>query len=390
MAHAKLSPSGAHRWMRCPASLRLELDMPDQPSRYAAEGTAAHALAGNYLDASTAIHPQDCLGEIVHVDGFDIPVDQAMIDHVLDYAKLVREYAEGGELYVEQRLSFSDAVGVPDSFGTSDAVIIHPDRITIIDLKYGTGVRVDANENEQLMLYALAALENFGVAYDFSEVVMVVHQPRLNHVAEYAVPVEHIRAFAERAKEAAHRALFANDPEFQPGEKQCKFCKAKATCPALKAEVDQATADVAKPEDFADLVQSDGKDLAEALKRVAVIEQWCAAVREEAERRLLAGEPVPGFKLVEGRKGNRKWADEAAAEEMLHSLRLNYNQIFEKKLVSPAKIEKLLKTKPKALELVMKHTVRPDGKPSVVYATDQRPEKVAVSIADALRDLSAK
>ena len=389
MAHAKLSPSGAHRWMRCAGSLRLELDMPDQPSRYAAEGTAAHALAGNYLDASTAIHPQDCLGEIVYVDGFDIPVDQAMIDHVLDYAKLVREYAEGGELHVEQRLSFSDSIGVPDSFGTSDAVIIHPDRITIIDLKYGMGVRVDAAENEQLMLYALAALENFGVAYDFKEVVMVVHQPRLNHVSEYAVPVEHIRAFADRAKEAAHRALFANNPEYVSGEKQCKFCKAKAVCPALKAEVDAMTADVATPEDFADLVQDGGAKLAEAMKRVAVIEQWCAAVREEVERRLSAGEPVPGFKLVEGRKGNRKWTDEDYVAMVLRNYNLSREDIFESKLASPTKIEKLLKKKPDVLELVMKHTVRPDGKPSVVYATDQRPEKAVVNIADALRDLKA-
>ena len=252
------------------------------------------------------------------------------------------------------------------------------------------GVRVDAQENEQLMLYALAALENFGVAYDFKEVVMVIHQPRLNHVSEYVVPVEHIQAFAERAREAAQRALFANDPEYVPGEKQCKFCKAKAVCPALKAEVDSMTADVATPADFADLVQGDSKALAEAMKRVAVIEQWCAAVREEAERRLVAGETVPGFKLVAGRKGNRKWTDEEAVEKLLHKSGIEYDAIFETKLASPTKIEKLLKSNSVLLDDVMKHTVRPDGKPSVVYATDQRPEKAVVNIADALRDLSAK
>ena len=362
--------------------------MPDKPSRYAAEGTLAHSMAADYLENKP--NPQDYLGGVNEEDGFDFIVDQAMIDYVVDYAKLVREYAEGGELHIEQRLSFSDSIGVPDSFGTSDAVIVHPDRITIIDLKYGMGVRVDAQENEQLMLYALAALEKFGVAYDFKEVVMVIHQPRLNHVSEYAVPVEHIQAFAERAREAAKKALFDNDPTYEAGEKQCKFCKAKAVCPALKAEVDAMTADVAKPEDFADLVQGDGKDLAEALKRVAVIEQWCAAVREEAERRLVAGETVPGFKLVAGRKGNRKWTDEEAVEKLLHKSGIEYDAIFETKLASPTKIEKLLKSNSVLLDDVMKHTVRPDGKPSVVYATDQRPEKAAVNIADALRDLNAK
>jgi CRISPR/Cas system-associated exonuclease Cas4 (RecB family) len=374
--------------MRCPGSLRLEAEMPDKPSRYAAEGTLAHSMAADYLENKP--NPQDYLGGVNEEDGFDFIVDQAMIDYVVDYAKLVREYAEGGELHIEQRLSFSDSIGVPDSFGTSDAVIVHPDRITIIDLKYGMGVRVDAQENEQLMLYALAALEKFGVAYDFKEVVMVIHQPRLNHVSEYAVPVEHIQAFAERAREAAKKALFDNDPTYEAGEKQCKFCKAKAVCPALKAEVDAMTADVATPADFADLVQGDGKDLAEALKRVAVIEQWCAAVREEAERRLVAGETVPGFKLVAGRKGNRKWTDEEAVEKLLHKSGIEYDAIFETKLASPTKIEKLLKSNSVLLDDVMKHTVRPDGKPSVVYATDQRPEKAAVNIADALRDLNAK
>ena len=388
MAHAKLSPSGAHRWMRCTGSLRLEAEMPDQPSSFAAEGSLAHDLASDYLKGG--FDPANLIGDTLHFDGFAFTVDQAMVDHVLDYCKLVNEYAAKGDLLIEQRVEFSESIGVPESFGTADAVVIGDGTLYVIDLKYGAGVRVDATENEQLMLYALGAMETYDVLGPFNEVVMVIHQPRMNHVSEYAVPADHIRAFAERAREAAKKALFDNDPTYEAGEKQCKFCKAKAICPALKAEVDNMTADVATPADFADLIQSDGEDLAEALKRVAVIEQWCAAVREEAERRLIAGEPVPGFKLVEGRKGNRKWTDEKAVEAALHKLSLEYDDIFETKLASPTKIEKLLKGKPEALAEVMQHTARPDGKPSVVYATDQRSEKTVVNIADALRDLSAK
>lgn len=362
--------------------------MPDQPSRFAAEGSLAHDVASDYLKGG--FDPVQYIGDTMHFDGFAFIVDQAMVDHVLDYCKLVNEYAAKGELLIEQRVEFSESIGVPESFGTSDAVVLGKDTLYVIDLKYGAGVRVDANENEQLMLYALGALETYDVLGPFKEVVMVIHQPRMNHVSEYAVPVEHIHAFAERAREAAKKALFDNDPEYVPGEKQCKFCKAKAICPALKAEVDAMTADVASPEDFADLAQRDGKDLAEAMKRVSVIEAWCAAVREEVERRLTAGEPVQGFKLVAGRKGNRRWTDEAAVEKALRELRVEYDEMYDTKLVSPTKIEKLLKSRPDDLSKVMALTERPDGKPSVVYATDQRPEKAVVNIADALRDLAAK
>jgi len=378
--HSLLSPSGAHRWMRCPGSIGAESGLPDTSSKYAAEGTAAHELAAKCLELEA--NAEAVIGDTMTVDGYDFTVTADMAHHVNDYCKLVREYAEGGQLLVERRVDFSEAIGVPDSTGTSDAIVIHPDRLTVIDLKYGMGVKVDATENEQLQLYALGALHDYGMMGDFQEIVMVVHQPRLNHVSEWSIPASKLEEFRENARLAAIEALDNREPRLNPGEKQCRFCKAKATCPALKAEISDTVGGIATPADFADLAVADEDDVSRAMARVELVEQWCKAIRAEVERRLFAGEPVAGFKLVEGRRGNRAWSDEAAVEKLFKSFRLKQEEMYDFKLISPTKAEKILKAKnPGRWEKVDALTSRGDGKPSVAPATDRRPA-LAVSSSD--------
>lgn len=368
--HAKLSPSGAHRWMRCPASLLLEQQFPDKGSVYADEGTKAHDLAARILEGQT-------------VFGADENIPEEMFEHVMDYVKLVGEYATDGTLLVEQRVQFSEFIGVPDSFGTSDAVILHPNTLTIIDLKYGMGVKVDAIENEQLMLYALGCLYEFGWFGEFQEVRMVIHMPRLNHVSEYVIPTTQLLEFAEKAREAAAVALTDNAP-FNPGEKQCRFCKAKASCEALKQEV-AITVSAASAEDFDNItpvVPEEPDVLALVMSKVDMIEKWCKAVRAEVERRLVAGEPVPGYMLVEGRLGPRKWSDEDAVVEACKRAGLEEENIFERSLISPTKAEKLLK-KDKALWSELQTlTTRSPGTPSVAPATDKRPAITGAATAE--------
>lgn len=379
--HAKLSPSGAHRWMRCPGSVTLEADFPDESSVYAAEGTAAHLLASDELEGKQPARER--IGTLVSVDGFDFVVDKVMVAYVEDYVKLVREYAEGGSLLVEQRVPIGHLTGEEGATGTSDAVIVHANegRLTIVDLKYGMGVRVMAADNEQAMMYALGALERYEQLADFTDVCMVIHQPRLNSVSEHWIRVEDLMMFAHKVSIAADLTR-SNTRLFEPGEKQCKFCKAKSVCPALQAIVDEMTDEEATADDFADLGDN---SLSVAMGRVELIEQWCKGVRAEVERRLTKGIEVPGYKLVEGRKGNRAWSDAKDAEKRLSAV-LKRDEMYEEKFISPATAEKLLKKDPEGMALLEELTHRPEGKLSVAPVTDKRPAKASTAVADDFAD----
>jgi hypothetical protein len=376
--------------MRCPGSVALEAAFPDQSSSYAAEGTLAHTLASEHLDGS-GLHPSQRIGEVHEVDGFMFTVDAAMADYVDNYCRLVREYADGGLLLVEQRVPIEHVTGETGATGTSDAIIVDTTKRTlyVVDLKYGMGVRVDAADNPQLMMYALGAMEQCDQLGEFDQVCMVIHQPRLNHVSEHWIYVGDLWAFKRRAAEAAELTRQPDAP-LVPGEKQCRFCKAKATCPALRAEVTEVVSGSATLDEFLvpDMATGDNY-LSVAMSKVGLVEDWCKAVRAEVERRLLAGQTVDGFKLVEGRKGNRKWSNDAEVEALFKSFRLRQDEMYDYSLISPTKAEKLLKDTPKRWEKAEALISRAEGKPSVAPATDKRSSLTVQSVADDFRDLIA-
>ena len=392
--HAKLSPSGAHRWMACPGSVTLEAEFPDTSSAYAREGTAAHELAAMVLEdpSSTANH---YVGKKIAFDdhGEEVvwPITKEMADYVDDYVSFVRERAVGKILHVECKLSIGHITGEDGATGTSDVVIIDREQeaIEVIDLKYGMGVRVDAENNEQMQFYALGALYEYELISDFSWVTMVIHQPRLNHVSEWNIPVDQLRRFEDEARHAADKVRW-EEPTFNPSEKQCRFCKAKATCPALRAEVTEIVGGAATLDEFTPQTvdsQSGDNYLPMAMSKVGMVEDWCKAVRAEVERRLLAGQTVDGYKLVEGRKGNRAWSDESAVEQLFKSFRLRQEEMYDFKLISATKAEKLLKANPKRWAKAEQLITRSDGKPSVAPATDKRPAMDVKPVLDDFQGL---
>lgn len=201
--HAKLSPSGAHRWMACAGSVVLEASFPDKGSVYADEGTAAHTLAAYCLQDGT--DAADYLGETIHVGERKFVVDPAMVGHVADYVKFVRDLAKDKKLLVERKVPIGHLTGETGATGTSDAVIIDTanGHLAVADLKYGMGVKVDAIGNHQLQMYALGAYEAYSLLADFQTVSMYIHMPRLNHVSEYHITVSELLEFADRVREAA-------------------------------------------------------------------------------------------------------------------------------------------------------------------------------------------
>ncbi|CAB3624561.1 DUF2800 domain-containing protein [Achromobacter pestifer] len=397
-AHATLSPSGAERWSTCPASVQLESGYPDTSSDYADEGTAAHAVAEMALREG-----KDAMAykgrRIPMRAGKTVEVTTDMATEVQKYVDYVRQVSEGHELLLEQRLDISR--WVPEAFGTSDAVILRTDdELHVCDLKFGRGVRVDADENKQMILYALGALDQFAVLMDFERVRMTIHQPRLNHVSEWALTVDELRERGARLKEAADRAYLYVDSEtppvpsdYSPSEKACRFCKAHAACPAKATEVVVTVSRNVKatPDDF-EVVAPQGDmaapDLGVLMGRVDEVEAWCKAVRAETERRLLLGESVDGWKLVQGRAGPRKWSSETDAEELLKGMRLKSDEMYDKKLISPTSAEKLLKDTPRRWVKAQALITKSDGSPSVAPASDKRPALVIQPAADDFDDVS--
>lgn len=387
--------------MQCPGSVVLEAAYPDTSSVYANEGTLAHELGAGALKEDWNLDLY--VGESwTFEDGTGCVIGQEIVDYAKAYAARVKLDAKGHILQVEERVPIGHITGEDDAYGTADVVVIKPGELVVRDLKYGMGVQVFAKDNEQLMLYAAGALAEFDMLYDFDKVTMVIDQPRLNHLDEHTVTVAEMVDFIGRAAEAARRVAVAVKEKaagwlpdtwqadyLQPGEKQCRFCKAKATCPALRAEAREFTGAAATAEDFAGLVEdlSDAGDnyLSVAMSRVGMIEDYCKALRAETERRLLSNIDVPGWKLVQGKRGARQWTDDNAAEARLKAMRLKVDEMYSRKVISPTQAEKVLK--PAQYTRIKDLVTQGEGKLSVAPATDPRPAKAAAATAEDFREL---
>ena len=378
--HAVLSPSSSARWINCPASVRLVEALPksNESSVYAEEGTTAHEYA--------EIHTARKIGDLTTpefkaklkkwraVRKVDKATEAEMKEHVEAYTELVLDHASQypfSKVLLEQRVR----PGIESCWGTSDAVIVSPDHVEIIDFKYGAGVAVSATENSQLMLYGVGALEMFGdVLGDTKTVTMTIHQPRLNSVSSWAIASVDLRAWRDAIIPIATEALSGTSTNFGPSLEACRWCPIAGSCMARVEKF--AAEDFSAP---AELMTPD--DLADALELIPEIRQWCEAVLKEGlDQAYSKGTAIPRHKVVLS-GGRRFYTDEAAVLKRLTAAGYKKDQLVNVKAKGLGDMEKLVGKK-EFPEILGDLLQKSEGSPALVAETDRRraitPETSAV------------
>lgn len=475
MAHAFNSPSGMPAAIRCNAKQWRELPFPNTSNDAADEGTAAHFLletcliekvpAKHHMGKRIKVSP---IETAFHTSG-QYPVGPEMTQEVQKVLDYIDSVANGAEVHAELNLSiahitneyqhiasgnvvvreadgtFVDLIErtiytadeVEPATGTTDVTVIDGTDAHIIDLKYGRGVQVFAEANEQLAMYADAALRELDLMDEVETVHLHIAQPRLGHFDVWTISRQALAEFIDEIRTASN-LIFSGPAGLTavPGDKQCKFCRAKSTCEEYRdfvlgtiadgfVDLDKGTVSVSidqaekllanafgvtpKAVDFNSpsdghasftikkpnirptleaaelaLPNADDERLATLMDAADMLEGFAKAVRAETERRLLLGTFTdPRYKLVQGKRGNRAWIDEQEAEAALKAMRLKVDQMYDFKLISPTAAETLLKvSNPRKWAKVEKLYAQADGKPSVAPASDKRPA-LNIAVADA-------
>ena len=366
--HALLSASSSKRWLNCTPSARLEEQFAEETgnSVYAEEGTAAHALAEHKLKrclkrrSKRPVSDYQCDEMEECTDGY--------VAYAMEQVELARQECKDPVVLIEQRLDYS--AYVPEGFGTGDLLIVADRVLTVVDLKYGKGVAVDAEWNPQMMLYGLGALELFGAIYDIDVVRMAIYQPRLESVSTWEISVPELMEWVETELKPKAQLAINGKGEFKSGS-WCRFCKAKDTCRARAEEYLR----LAQMEFKAPALLTDD-EIAEVLKVADELARWSADVYAYAQDEAVSrGKKWNGFKLVEGRSC-RKYTDEEEAAEA--AVAAGYTDIYKKSLIGITEMEKLLGKK-KFAEVLGKLVYKPQGKITLVPESDKRQEVMAAT-----------
>lgn len=391
-AHAEITASGSHRWIACPPSVQLEKQFPDTTSEAAREGTLAHEICEikarqkfyqktdiGYMAKNVATRELNKLRK-------DPLFDDEMEDHADHYVGeldlLALGFSVRPHIYLETKLDLSE--WIPDGFGTADCIMVGGDKLLVADFKYGKGVKVEAENNTQMMLYALGAWKKYGLIYDIQRVTMVILQPRLSvNPSIWEIAIEDLISFGVYAKERARMAA-AGEGEYCPGEEQCRFCRARQQCRA-RADYNIRMAFSGVVGQLPPLISN--AEVGEYLEKGEDVAKWLKDLQDYALSACLAGDEIPGFKAVEGR-GSRDWTDQEAAFKALQASGVPEAVMYERKALTLAALEKVVGKKAFA-EAVGEYVEKKPGKPALVKASDKRPAITNVpSVAEAFEGVT--
>lgn len=393
MSHAKRSPSGAHRWGTCPASLTEEAKYPDKSGPAAKDGTHTHTLL-DHCQTNSA-DPLNMVGITLtdHEGDFTVDAERAeRVKFALDYIRQRQIDMAPASVQSEKGVDPTPLLGIEGSNGTADILIKGQKMLEVIDYKDGMSP-VSAEGNSQMELYALGSLCYFGNSDELETIRMTIIQPKLRlkglkGISSHEISLSDLKA---KAFEYTMKAMAteAENPEYVPGESQCKWCKAKGNCKAF-ADYNAQSLDMdpLKLVDDASKVEPNelsDERIRELLNAAPLIRSLLDAAQEEALRRFEAGHTIDGLKVVRGR-GSRSWSlDEAEMVERLRKMGVPKDKVYVSKLVSPAQVEKLTwvkKVKGEEVKaslsdrqlktLSSEYIKKSEGKPTVVAESDER------------------
>lgn len=376
-AHAILSASSAHKWLICTPSARLEEQFPDKTSEYMKEGTLAHAIAefkvrSYFLEAISKTTQTRRLNKFKKEEGFQAE----MLEHTDTYLNFLKEEALKTNakpfITVEQKVDFSNYV--PEGFGTADCIMISGDTLHIIDFKYGKGVKVEAENNPQMKLYALGAISTYGLFYPIKYIKMSIVQPRIDNISSYEIPIEPLIDWGEKIVKPQAQKAFAGIGDYVQGE-HCRFCRAKGAC-EFRAKANMKVVEEIQSS-YNGTISND--ELGEMLTKTDGIEQWIKDIKSYALELVLKGEQVKGWKAVEG-KSNRKITDTDKAFEILEANGYEEALLYEKVPLTLTKLEKVI-GKTKLSEAIGDYIEKPKGAPTLVKESDKR-EPYRISAAE--------
>lgn len=372
--HSPLSPSSAFRWIKCTPSAKLNAALPDSTSEYALQGTAAHTLCEYKLQKLLGKDAKDPTENLTYFDAEMADCTDSYQQYVSEQIEKAKQFCKDPIVLVEQKLDFSK--WVPQGFGTGDCVIVADNVLTVIDFKYGVGVLVEAEQNPQMMCYALGALALFDSIYDIENVVMTIFQPRRDNISTYELSKKELLQWADEILSPAAQLAAKGEGEFKAG-KHCRFCKVKATC-RKRAEynLELARYDFEMPANLEDT------EIEVILSKADELAAWCSDIKEYAFQQALNGKQWNGWKLVEGRSVRKYINEDAVAETVKNA---GYDP-YEHKVLGITAMTRML-GKAKFENLLSSFIEKPTGKPALVPKSDKRPSiNKAVQAADDFKE----